>query len=73
MNTEYVSPVPLNALAEERLRQILEDYVGETSSSSAKGMLADWDAQRHNFLWLLPNKVAAQFLVETEHASGAAA
>jgi glutamate synthase domain-containing protein 3 len=73
INTEYVTPVSLSAAAEERLRGILEDYLEATESSSAKAFLSDWDSQRDQFLWLLPNKVVAQMRVEAESASGAAA
>jgi glutamate synthase domain-containing protein 3 len=73
INGEYVTAAPLNASAEERLRAILEDYLEGTESSTAKGVLAQWETLRHEFRWLLPNKVAAQMRAEAEGASGAAA
>jgi glutamate synthase domain-containing protein 3 len=73
LNTEYVTPVSLSTLAEERLRDILEDYLEATESSSAKILLANWESVRQDFLWLLPKKVAVQMLGETQNASGAAA
>ncbi|MEY4669488.1 MAG: hypothetical protein RL518_2187 [Pseudomonadota bacterium] len=73
LNTEYVTPVPLNDAAEERLREILVDYLEVTDSASAKRFLANWERVRHDFLWLLPKKIAAQMIAEAPSASGAAA
>ena len=73
VNSEYVSPVTVGGAAESRLKEILEDYLEATNSSTAKGVLANWENVSHRFLWLLPKKVAAQMSAETEKASGAAA
>jgi glutamate synthase domain-containing protein 2/glutamate synthase domain-containing protein 1/glutamate synthase domain-containing protein 3 len=73
INGEYVTPVSLNSGAEERLRDILEDYVETTQSSSATSILANWESARREFIWLLPKKIALQMSAETAKASGAAA
>jgi glutamate synthase domain-containing protein 3 len=73
INAEYVTPVSLNSAAEERLRDILEDYLETTESSSAKSMLANWEKSRRDFMWLLPTKIALQMSAEEAKASGAAA
>ena len=73
INGDYVIPVSLNATAETRLRELLEDYVEATESASARRILTTWETSRHEFLWLLPKKVAVQMQVEADSASGAAA
>ena len=73
INAEYVTPVSVTSAAEERLRDILEDYLEATGSSSAKSILANWESARRDFMWLLPKKVALQMSAETAKASGAAA
>jgi glutamate synthase domain-containing protein 3 len=73
INAEYVTPVSLNSAAEERLRDILEDYLETTESSSATAMLANWESSRREFMWLLPKKIALQMSAETAKARGAAA
>jgi glutamate synthase domain-containing protein 2/glutamate synthase domain-containing protein 1/glutamate synthase domain-containing protein 3 len=73
INAEYVTPVSLTSAAEERLRDILEDYLETTESSSAKSMLANWEKSRRDFMWLLPTKIALQMSAEEAKASGAAA
>lgn len=73
INVEYVTPVSLNSSAEERLRDILEDYLETTQSSSAKSILANWESSRRDFMWILPKKVALQMSAEAAKASGAAA
>jgi glutamate synthase domain-containing protein 2/glutamate synthase domain-containing protein 1/glutamate synthase domain-containing protein 3 len=73
INAEYVTPVSLTSAAEERLRDILEDYLETTESSSAKSMLANWEKSRRDFMWLLPTKIALQMSAQEAQASGAAA
>jgi glutamate synthase domain-containing protein 3 len=73
INGEYVTSVSLNGSAETRLRELLEDYVEASESASARRILGNWEASRHEFVWLLPNKVAAQMRTEASSASGAAA
>ncbi len=73
INAEYVTPVSLNNAAEDRLRDILEDYLESTESSSATSILANWESARREFIWLLPKKIALQMSAETAKASGAAA
>jgi glutamate synthase domain-containing protein 2/glutamate synthase domain-containing protein 1/glutamate synthase domain-containing protein 3 len=72
-NAEYVTPVPLSSTAVEQLREVLEDYREATGSSSATAILTNWEAAQHDFVWLLPKKVAAQMREESAKASGAAA
>jgi glutamate synthase domain-containing protein 2/glutamate synthase domain-containing protein 1/glutamate synthase domain-containing protein 3 len=73
VNSEYVTAVAVRGAAESRLKEILEDYLEATTSATAKGVLENWESVSQQFLWLLPNKVAAQMSTESEKASGAAA
>jgi glutamate synthase domain-containing protein 3 len=73
LNSEYVVGIDLTPEAEARLRGVLEEYAAATESATARRFLGAWESSRAEFVWVLPNKVAAQLRVDVASSGGAAA
>jgi glutamate synthase domain-containing protein 2/glutamate synthase domain-containing protein 1/glutamate synthase domain-containing protein 3 len=58
VNRDYITPVALSSADETELKDLLEDYLFETKSRTAKKLLDDWATEKHRFKKYLPLALA---------------
>ncbi len=58
VNKDYITSVALSEEDELRLKTILDEYVNETDSHSARFILKHWPTSKHNFRKYVPNAMA---------------
>lgn len=71
VNSEYVSPVSLDAASDKELKKLILDYHKHTGSTVAEGYLTNWEEEKAGFVKLIPNGVLEmqQELTDLENAT----